>query len=223
MDGTTTTFGKQHGVYLSRKIIALITTLFVVGIIATGLLAYNLTSCPSEFPEQKYHHEDYHNQTTTKTSSTSSSFIPITTSESSQIGEEEIQKEEKLDVRLPRSIVPKSYHIRIIPFIFEGNFTFSGVVDIILNVLEDTTNVTLHIDDILYDDSSISLVSLSDNSNINVKKIENDTSRQFLVMHLEESLLRNKLYRLHIKYTGVLNDILQGFYRSSYKSGNQTR
>lgn len=218
MDGTTTTFGKQHGVYISRKVIALITAIFVIGIIATGLLAYNLTSCPSSSDlHEKYHHEDYHN-TTTKPFS-------ITTQPTELEGttEEANAKSDKLDVRLPRSIQPNSYHLKIVPFIFENNFTFHGEVDIIVKVIEDTSNITLHIDDIRYEDSSISVVSLSNDFKIGIERIENDSLRQFLVIHLEEELVKNKLYKLHIKYSGVLNDILQGFYRSSYRSGNQTR
>lgn len=222
MDGTTTTFGKQHGIYVSRKAIAAIAFLFVIGIIATGLLAYHLTSCPSTLPESKYHHQDHHNQThapsfTTTELPSDNDFVttPIDDTTPSTV--------KKLDVRLPRSVLPKSYHIKIIPFIIEGNFTFHGEVDIIVIAKEETRNITLHFDDIVYDESSISVVALSDESVIGVERIDNDTSRQFMVLHLDEMLYNEKLYKVHIKYTGVLNDILQGFYRSSYQVGNQTR
>lgn len=223
MDGTTTTFGKQHGVYISRKVIAVIAAIFLIGIIATGLLAYNLTSCPSNLPESKHQNSitDHQNQTspltTTEYTSTYDEFTTPSTDDTTS------RPEKKLDVRLPRSVFPKSYHIRIVPFIFEGNFTFHGEVDIIVIVKEETSNITLHFYDIVVDDSSVSVVALSDDSPIGVERIENDTSRLFMILHLEETLHFNKLYKVHIKYTGVLNDILQGFYRSSYQVGNETR
>lgn len=221
MDGTTTTFGKQHGIYVSRKVIAVITSIFVIGIIATGLLAYNLTSCPSSLPESKYHHEDHHNQSSTTFITTESS----TDEEYTSTPAEEVTPHEKtkLNVRLPRSVFPKSYHIRIIPFFKDSNFSFNGEVDIVVVAKEETNNITLHFDDIVYDESSVSVIALSDGSHINIDSIENDTSRQFMILHLEETLHNNKLYKVHIKYTGVLNDILQGFYRSSYQVQNTTR
>lgn len=222
MDGTTTTFGKQHGVFISRKIIAVIAAIFVIGIIATGLLAYSLTSCPSNLQEAtRYHHQDHHNQSSSSFTTTESSTDEEYTSTPIEDTTSSITK--KLDVRLPRSVFPKSYHIRIIPFIFEGNFSFHGEVDIVVIAKEETNNITLHFNDITYDESSISVIALSDDSVVSVERIDNDTSRQFLVLHLENALHFDKLYKVHIKYTGVLNDILQGFYRSSYQVGNQTR
>lgn len=220
MDGTTTTFGKQHGVYISRKIIAVIAAIFLVGIVATGLLAYNLTSCPSTLADSKYHTQEQANQTSSVTTTetlTLDEFTTPTTDDTTS------PPEKKLDVRLPRSVKPISYLIKIIPFIFEGNFTFNGEVEVEVIAEQETTNITLHFDDIVIDDSSVTVVALSDGSNIGVERIENDSSRLFLILHLEKTLYSSKRYKVHIKYTGVLNDILQGFYRSSYQVGNETR
>lgn len=218
MDGTTTTFGKQNGVLISRKVIAVIAGIFLVGIIATGLLAYNLTSCPSK--NINYHQINYTTTSIITTTTEAPSTLEVSTTPSEEVT---IIPEKKLDVRLPRSVAPKSYHIKIIPFIYEGNFTFHGEVDIVVQIKEDTGNITLHFDDIKVDESSISVIAITDDSMINVEKIENDTSRLFLIIHLEETLEKGKLFKVHIKYWGVLNDILQGFYRSSYTVENQTR
>jgi hypothetical protein len=50
------------------------------------------------------------------------------------------------DVRLPRSVVPDSYQVRLVPHLWgeNSNFTFSGQITIRVNVTEDTDNVTLH-------------------------------------------------------------------------------
>lgn len=47
-------------------------------------------------------------------------------------------------VRLPTSVVPDSYSIRIIPFLWAGNSTFEGQVDIIVNATVAVDSITLH-------------------------------------------------------------------------------
>jgi len=48
------------------------------------------------------------------------------------------------DVRLPAGVVPESYDLRIIPFLWAGNSTFNGEVDIVVNVTAPVDGVTLH-------------------------------------------------------------------------------
>lgn len=49
-----------------------------------------------------------------------------------------------------------------------------------------------------------------------------DLERQFLVIYTDDRLYEGQ-YKIHITYIGNLNNVLQGFYRSSYKVGNTTR
>lgn len=48
------------------------------------------------------------------------------------------------DVRLPANVVPDSYAVRIVPFLWAGNSTFDGQVDIVVNATAAMDNVTLH-------------------------------------------------------------------------------
>lgn len=48
------------------------------------------------------------------------------------------------DVRLPSNVFPESYNLRIVPFLWVGNSTFDGQVDIVVNVTAPMDNVTLH-------------------------------------------------------------------------------
>lgn len=51
------------------------------------------------------------------------------------------------DVRLPRDVIPESYRIRIIPYLWlenNGNSTFEGRVDVVVNVKAPIDNITLH-------------------------------------------------------------------------------
>lgn len=124
---------------------------------------------------------------------------------------------------------PIAYELKLIPFLLEGNFTFNGYVRIKVNVTKSCQNVTLHstalkIHEVFVwkignttqtDDSSRTEVQVSDKY-----AIEPD---QFYVIVFPNELEPNTIYEISIKYTGVLNDMLQGFYRSSYVVNNETR
>uniref|UniRef100_A0A182MWE3 Aminopeptidase N-like N-terminal domain-containing protein n=1 Tax=Anopheles culicifacies TaxID=139723 RepID=A0A182MWE3_9DIPT len=152
------------------------------------------------------------------------------------------------DLRLPRSIEPVAYDIRLIPWLVEDNFTFFGTVDILVNVLEDCTNVTLHVAALTIHSASVERVPVEgreteseihegeeaelgnepSGGSVLQEMIEIDhnltvSSKQFYVLMLKTSLRRSEQYLIRIKYEGVLNDYLQGFYRSSYTANNETR
>lgn len=100
-------------------------------------------------------------------------------------------------------------------------------VTIVVNVTKSTKNVTLHAIDMKIDESltSIQEFSLTNNRTKPIAIVEqkNDTERQFLVIKTSDTLKEGKQYVVHLKFVGQLNDYLQGFYRSSYTIGNQTR
>jgi len=58
---------------------------------------------------------------------------------------------------------------------------------------------------------------------MSIDRLSNDTARQFFIIHLGQPLLEGQQYRIAMSYLGNLNDVLQGFYKSSYTVNNQTR
>lgn len=52
------------------------------------------------------------------------------------------------DWRLPHWVLPRHYKLRLLPFIEEGNFTIDGQVDILLECMEPTTMIVLHMAEI---------------------------------------------------------------------------
>ncbi len=52
------------------------------------------------------------------------------------------------DWRLPRWLLPRHYKLRLLPFIEEGNFTTQGRVDILLECMEPTQLIVLHMAEI---------------------------------------------------------------------------
>lgn len=95
-----------------------------------------------------------------------------------------------------------------------------------MNVTEDTRNVTLHAVDMEIDET---FTNIKEHSGVVTEKVvkiveqRNDTERQFYVIRTSDTLKKGKQYVVHLKFVGHLNDYLQGFYRSSYTVGNQTR
>lgn len=58
------------------------------------------------------------------------------------------------DIRLPTALNPVNYVVKLQPFI-NGNFSIMGSVEIEIEVLEATSNITLHILDIITINDSV--------------------------------------------------------------------
>jgi len=122
MDAHTTTFGRKRGCTISRCGAFLLGAFFLISLIVTGLLVYHFAPCLEEKQVQPCSDGD-------SLSQSGRSFPMITT-------------KKKLDVRLPKSIVPDLYELWLIPFIWEGNFTFHGEVILFNLVIYFVTNIT---------------------------------------------------------------------------------
>ncbi|XP_018306529.1 aminopeptidase N isoform X2 [Mycetomoellerius zeteki] len=209
MDAHTTTFGRKKGCAISRCNAFLLGAFFLISLVVTGLLVYHFAPCLEEKQVQPC------------TDSAGDSLLSTGRSFSMT------PTKKKIDVRLPKAIVPDMYELWLIPFIWEGNFTFHGEVKILINVTLDTNNVTLHAVDMNIDEDFTTVREYSIKSNktklIGIAEQRNDTDRQFHVIRTSNTLKKDKQYVVHLKFIGHLNDYLQGFYRSSYTVGNQTR
>ncbi|CAL7935732.1 unnamed protein product [Xylocopa violacea] len=211
MDAHTTTFGRKRGCTVSPCGAFFMGAAFLISLVLTGLLVYHLAPC---LEEKKCDH--------------AGDFSNTQAFEGRGMFSTDTLGKKKLDVRLPRAVIPDSYELKLIPFIQVGNFTFNGEVKILVNVTEDTRNVTLHAMDMNIDESFTYIKEYLPSSNVTEKAIgiveqKNDTERQFYVIRTRDTLKMGKQYVVHLKYVGQLNDYLQGFYRSSYTVASQTR
>lgn len=59
------------------------------------------------------------------------------------------------DMRLPKNFLPISYDIKLIPIIEEGNFTTIGYIEILVDCLETTSNISMNSADITINQPSI--------------------------------------------------------------------
>ena len=127
------------------------------------------------------------------------------------------------DYRLPLTVVPQHYSIKLVPYFEERNFTFDGEVEITVTAITDSNNITLHYDnlEILETPSVIS----SDNLHaLEVVDTSYDNKTNFYTLQLSGNLVRDRNYIIHIKYLGY-NAVSStgGFYRCSYKAGSEKR
>ncbi|XP_052123290.1 aminopeptidase N-like, partial [Frankliniella occidentalis] len=195
------TFSKAGTLAVPRWAALLAAAVFVVSLVVTGLVVYSLTSCPPApaSPDEA-----------ARASGALDAAGPG-------------GAKDKIDVRLPRSVRPVSYEISLLPFI-KGNFSFRGEVAIILNVTEATNNVTLHAHELAVDESSVALTlqDVDASTGVPLGRQSRDPKRQFYVIKTKMPL-KPGTYRIKLKFTGILSDDLQGFYRSSYIERNVTR
>lgn len=225
MDSATTKINKKPHIKLTRTLAIVLIVVFVFVLILTGVLVYNFTPCCTikSLESVNVCKSDTTTTTTPTTTVATPTTIPnlqthpqFTTTESTKSVENKIIK----NLRLPLSIRPISYQLRLIPFIEEGNFTYNGEVAIRLNVTETCSNVTLHAKDLTI--FKVFLVEVGGNR-IPIKQLQNDTEKDFLIVDLNQKLKPGRIHLLYIEFSGILNDLMQGFYRSSYMENNRTR
>ncbi|KAL0271356.1 UNVERIFIED_CONTAM: hypothetical protein PYX00_008471 [Menopon gallinae] len=206
------TFNKGNGCYVTRKLGAMLVLFFVASIVTTAALVLYFSLCTAKEDAIR---TSFDAVTVSDILDSSIAFTPDSHAENGN-------ERKFMKVRLPRSVVPDSYEIKLIPFLLNDNFTFSGEVLITVNATEDADRVTLHVKEIEIEEKSV-VVKRSDGGSQEIERFSNDTEQQVFVIHTRGMLRRGEQYRIGMKFTGILNDKLQGFYRSSYTVGNTTR
>jgi puromycin-sensitive aminopeptidase len=112
------------------------------------------------------------------------------------------------DYRLPKSVTPNRYEIRLTPDL--KAFTFQGEVNIAVIVNEATDDVVLNALELEIDMASAEHGGKSLNG-----KAELETAKERAHLHFNEKLAPGE-WTLKIAFRGILNDKLHGFYRSQY-------
>lgn len=214
----------KNGITLTSSQILLACTIGVFLLVAAILITYNFGICSninvqSEVCDKK-------------------NVIPITIAINKSQNADDTKKlirfqedlrNNRTNVRLPKTMHPLRYELKLTPFLIEGNFTFNGAIQIQVNVTKSCRNITLHAIElkitevIVWKHGNASQTDNNDRTEIEISgkyAIEPD---QLYIIVFSTELEPNNIYEISIKYTGILNDMLQGFYRSSYVVNNVTR
>ncbi|CAH8461923.1 unnamed protein product [Heterobilharzia americana] len=111
--------------------------------------------------------------------------------------------------RLPRSVIPLKYEIEMKPCF--SSFTFIGKLSLSMTVTESILDIVLNI-------KHLSIKSAKFNG-IDVEVVEKPEYEQVTFILGQPSL--PGLGMLEVDYTGKISDKMEGFYRSSYKLGEE--
>ncbi|XP_022834841.1 aminopeptidase N [Spodoptera litura] len=216
MDGTQADYSTKtkRGIYLSKCLAFIILVIFALALVTASLLVYNYAACPkidqlANVTKYELCHCDQSKLLVLPlTTESSRSVIPLESSTHSSMPN-------ITNLWLPKQVKPERYFLNITPYIYEGNFTFDGEVTIHLIVIEETKELTFHGVELTIHE--IRIHEKDDDHLIYIVRQLEDVPRNFHILTLGSSLEVGKQYILSIKYTGILNDNLHGFYRSSYE------
>lgn len=216
MDNTPANYSTKtkRGIYLSKYLAIIVLVIFALALVTASLLVYNYAACPRQDQLANVTKYKLCDCDQTKllvrplTTEISRSVIPLETTTAAAVPS-------VLDLRLPTNVKPEKYYLKITPYIYDSNFTFDGEVSIVIIAVNETKEITFHGVELVIHD--VKVYGKEDGELIEVLDRIEDAPRHFQVLNLRSTLEVGKEYVLNISYTGILNDNLNGFYRSSYQ------
>jgi aminopeptidase N len=108
--------------------------------------------------------------------------------------------------RLPETAIPSHYSLQLEPNF--GNDTFSGDETIDISVPKSTSSITLNAADITFEKTSVSVSGKAQTASVSL-----DPKDEMATLTLPSAIPAGPA-QIHIRYTGILNNKLRGFYRS---------
>ncbi|MBA2336675.1 MAG: M1 family metallopeptidase [Acidimicrobiia bacterium] len=115
------------------------------------------------------------------------------------------------DHRLPRAAIPAHYDLVLEPDLAAA--TFAGRVSIDLDVVEPTDRIVLNAAEL---DVTSATLDADNGGGPWTGAVTPDPERERASISFEDQRETGR-YRLHLDFTGILNDQLRGFYRSAYQ------
>jgi len=119
--------------------------------------------------------------------------------------------------RLPRTVVPVRYDLELRPDLVAA--TFEGSVNIEVQVLEPVVEIVMNAAELEVEAPALTLVGGGGQVDIIATDLDTDAERLTLTV---ASPLESGIYDLHLRFRGVLNDKLKGFYRSTFTGADGT-
>ena len=120
-------------------------------------------------------------------------------------------------IRLPRTLLPSSYHIVL--QVDLDNFIFNGSVDITVNVTENTRYVVLHVNNLDIAKLKLAVFQEKSKRRLEIADTHIVPQNQFYVIETEQELQKGSRYVVRFgSFRGKLLGDLRGLYKSSYKT-----
>lgn len=116
---------------------------------------------------------------------------------------------------LPTNVKPVHYHVTLEPD-FE-KFTYEGKVVIDLDVVEDTTSIELNVNELKIHATT---VKSGEQVIADSPTLHHDEDKQITKVSFDQTIPGGSKATLTMTFSGVLNDNMAGFYRSSFKDEN---
>jgi puromycin-sensitive aminopeptidase len=120
---------------------------------------------------------------------------------------------EEQTYKLPTNIRPDRYQIRLTPDLTA--FTFAGEETVAVQVLESTTEIILNAAELHI--HSVAMIAQTGRTITGAVTLDEINERA--IFTFTETLVPGS-YQLRLTFTGMLNDKLHGFYRSTYKDAH---
>lgn len=111
---------------------------------------------------------------------------------------------------LPTNVTPRRYNLTVEPLF--DSFTFNGSVAIDVDVNTPLSSITLNAVEIEIHSATV--------NGADVAKTTLDDEKQTVTLDLAAELPAESKATVELKFTGILNDKMAGFYRSSYTDEN---
>jgi puromycin-sensitive aminopeptidase len=115
--------------------------------------------------------------------------------------------------KLPATVVPERYELSLAPDL--SNWTFTGEENISINVQERVREIVLNAAELELQSVELQLAD----GKVLPGKSHLDAENEQATLSFSEAVPAGR-HELRIKFSGILNDKLHGFYRSTYKDEN---
>ncbi|KAJ2808878.1 hypothetical protein H4R20_000571 [Coemansia guatemalensis] len=115
---------------------------------------------------------------------------------------------------LPTNVSPLHYDLLLVPDL--EAFTYTGEARIRVRINEETAKVVLHANELEISEATVSGPAAHTESPLQATSITLEKNDETAQLEFSQALAAGDEATLHIRFNGVINDMMTGFYRSKY-------